>query len=155
MKFLGQRSWTVSICGYTSHHDIGNLSNQSGLLRKYLAWEPSTSCSVPLAGSQTVWRTKQWRKDWFVSVGVCLQCDSYCRTLNNMNELHGSTYMQILSLCTYFSTTWSMVGQFDAFEATDVESGLGRFSQIFDSQRVVTPIPALFKGQLYIPNRWK
>jgi len=48
-----------------------------------------------------------------------------------------------------------MVGQIDAFEATDVESGLGRFSQIFDSQRVVTPIPALFKGQLYIPNRWK
>ena len=23
-----------------------------------------------------------------------------------MNELHGSTYLQILSLCTYFSSTW-------------------------------------------------
>ena len=46
----------------------------------------------------------------------------------------------------YYSTTWTVVGQIDAFEATDVESGLGRFSQVFDSQRVVTPNTCIVQG---------
>ena len=105
MKLLGQRSWTVSICGYTSHHDIGNLSHHSGLRESGLGTKNKLLCVIgrqsDCLGDQAV---KKW--DWFVRVCVCLQCDSYCRHLNNMNELHGSTYMQILSLCTCFSSTW-------------------------------------------------
>lgn len=46
----------------------------------------------------------------------------------------------------YYSTPWSAGGRIDEFEATDVESGLGRFSWIFESQRVVTPNTCTVQG---------
>ena len=51
MKLLGWSKGMNSLNPfYTRHRVFGNLGDQSGHLRKDLAWEPDTNYSVPLAG---------------------------------------------------------------------------------------------------------
>lgn len=69
-------------------------------------------------------------------------------------ELHCSTYTEIfLSLNTYSSTTWSVVGSVHGCRTTHKEENLNCM-QIFNSASVVAPNPSIVQGPTIILFDW-